>query len=184
MDIVDYRINRRAVIDDIHATPSGHNMLAGAKAGYLFDTGGLRVGPVAAVNYARTKINAYTETGDPVLTLNVQRQSLKAVTGSAGLELRGTMEMGGLAVRPYADVLAEKDFEGDGRIISYSETAAPVIVNSYALGNRTKRTYGRVTAGADFALGGAVSLQVQGSGSFERRGGNDLGGFAALKVGF
>jgi outer membrane lipase/esterase len=181
---VDYRINRRAVIDDIHATPNGHNMLAGAKAGYLFDTGGFRVGPVAAVNYARTKINAYTETGDPVLTLNVQRQSVKAVTGSAGLELRGTMEMGGLAVRPYADVLAEKDFEGDGRIISYSETAAPVIVNSYALGNRTKRTYGRVTAGADFALGGAVSLQVQGSGSFERRGGNDLGGFAALKVGF
>jgi outer membrane lipase/esterase len=181
---VDYRIRRTAVIDEINASPNGHNLLAGAKAGYLIDTGGLRVGPVAAVNYARTKIDAYTETGDPVLTLNVQRQRLKALTGSAGLELRGTLDMGGLAVRPYAEVLAEKDFEGDGRVIRYSETAAPTIVNSFALGTRTKRTYGRVTAGADLSLGGAVSLQVQGSGSFERRGGNDLGGFAALKLGF
>jgi uncharacterized protein YhjY with autotransporter beta-barrel domain/phospholipase/lecithinase/hemolysin len=181
---LDYRIRRTAVIDEIHATPKGHNMLAGAKAGYLMETGGLRVGPVAAVNYARTRMDGYTETGDPVLTLNVQRQRLKAVTGSAGLELRGSVDMGGLAIRPYAEVLAEKDFEGDGRVIVYSETAAPTIVNSFALGNRTKRAYGRVTAGADLALGGAVSLQLQGSGSFERRGGNDLGGFAALKVGF
>jgi uncharacterized protein YhjY with autotransporter beta-barrel domain/phospholipase/lecithinase/hemolysin len=181
---VDYRIRRTAVIDEIHASVNGHNILAGAKAGYLIETGGLRLGPVAAVNYARANLGGYTETGDPVLTLNVQKQRVKALTGSAGLELRGSAEVGGLAVRPYADILAEKDFEGDGRIIRYSETAAPTIVNSFPLGNRTKRTYGRVTAGADVSLGGAVSLQVQGSGSFERRGGNDLGGFAALKVGF
>ena len=181
---VDYKIRRTAVIDDIHASVNGHNMLAGAKAGYLMDTGGLKVGPVAAVNYARANVGGFTETGDPVLTLNVQKQRVKALTGSAGLELRGNAEVGGLAVRPYADVLVEKDFEGDGRIVRYSETAAPTIVNSFALGNRTKRAYGRVTAGADLALGGAVSLQVQGSGSFERRGGNDLGGSAALKIGF
>ncbi|MBV9931730.1 MAG: autotransporter domain-containing protein [Alphaproteobacteria bacterium] len=181
---LDYKIRRTAVIDEIHASPKGHNVLAGAKAGYLMETGGLRIGPVAAVNYARATIGGYTEAGDPVLTLNVQRQRVKALTGSAGLELRGNAEVGGLAVRPYAEILAEKDFEGDGRIVRYSETAAPTIVNSFALGSRTKRTYGRVTAGADLSLGGAVSLQVQGSGSFERRGGNDLGGFAALKVGF
>jgi len=181
---VDYKFRRTAVIDQIQASPTGHNMLAGAKAGYLMDTGGLRVGPVAAVNYARATIGGYTETGDPVLTLNVQRQRVKALTGSAGLELRGNAEVGGLAVRPYADVLVEKDFEGDGRIVRYAETAAPTIVNSFALANRTKRAYGRVTAGADLALGGAVSLQLQGSGSFERRGGNDLGGSAALKIGF
>jgi uncharacterized protein YhjY with autotransporter beta-barrel domain len=181
---VDYKIRRTAVIDDIHASVNGHNMLAGAKAGYLMDTGGLKVGPVAAVNYARANVGGFTETGDPVLTLNVQKQRVKALTGSAGLELRGNAEVGGLAVRPYADILVEKDFEGDGRIVRYSETAAPTIVNSFALGNRTKRAYGRVTAGADLALGGAVSLQVQGSGSVERRGGNDLGGSAALKIGF
>jgi outer membrane lipase/esterase len=181
---LDYKIRRTAVIDEIHANPKGHDLIAGAKAGYLLETGGLRIGPVAAVNYARATVDGYTETGDPVLTLNVQRQRVKALTGSAGVELRGTLDMGGLAMRPYAELLAEKDFEGDGRVIVYSETAAPTIVNSFALGNRTKRTYGRVTAGADFALGSAISLQVQGTGSFERRGGNDVGGFAALKVGF
>ena len=182
---LDYKITRRAVIDDIHASPKGHNLLAGAKAGYLLDAAGLKVGPVAAVNYARTKIDAFTETGDPVLTLNVQRQRLKAIVASGGLELRGNAEVGGLAVWPYGELLAEADIQGDGRIIGYSETAAPGIVNSFALGKRSERAYGRVTAGADLALGGAVALQVQGSGSFGRKGGgNDIGGFAALKVGF
>ena len=41
-----------------------------------------------------------------------------------------------------------------------------------------------MTAGASLALGGAVSLQIQGSTSFDRKGGNDKGGFVGLKVGF
>jgi outer membrane lipase/esterase len=181
---VDYRFRRTAVVDDLHGKTDGTNVLAGGKAGFLLDAGALRVGPVAAIQYARTKIDGYTETGDPVLTLNVGDQSVKALLGSAGLELRGTLDTGGLAIRPYASIMAEKDLEGDGRSIRYAGTASPTIVNTFNLQDRSKQVYGRVTAGASLALGGAVSLQVQATASFNRDMGNDAGGFAGLKIGF
>ena len=42
-----------------------------------------------AVDYARATIKGFTESGDPVLTLNVGRQRSDTLRGSAGLELRG-----------------------------------------------------------------------------------------------
>ena len=179
-----YRIRRTAVIDDIHARPSGTAVTAGGKAGFLFGAGGLRIGPVVALDYGRVRINAYTESGDPVLTLNVQSQKADVLLGSAGVEARGDLSSGGLSIRPYLAVTVDKDLRGDGRTILYAETTAPTIVNRFALANRGKDTYGRVTGGASLSLGGNLSLQVQGSGSFKRKGGNDFGGFAGLKVGF
>jgi len=176
--------HRRAVIDDIHGSADGRTAVAGAKAGWLATLGGARIGPVAGVQYARAKLDGYTERGDPVLTLNVAGQSVHALVGSAGLEARGTFDSGGLAIRPYASVTAEKDFDGDGRTIRYAGTASPTIVNSFVLADRSKQTYGRATAGADLSLGGTISLQIQGSASFGRNQGNDMGGFAGLKVGF
>jgi outer membrane autotransporter protein len=181
---MDYDIRRTAVIDDIRAETEGTAVTAGAKAGFLAGFGGLRVGPVVGLHYAKAKIDGYTETGDPVLTLNVGEQDVKALVGSAGLEARGDFSSGGLAISPYASLTAEKDFEGDGRAIQYAGTASPVIVNTFVLDNRSKEVYGRLTAGANLALGSAVSLQVQGSTSLAQDGGNDKAGFVALKVGF
>jgi outer membrane lipase/esterase len=181
---LDQDTTRRAVIDDIHGRANGRTAVAGAKAGWLATLGSARIGPVAGVQYARSRLDGYTESGDPVLTLNVAGQSVHALVGSAGIEARGVLDSGGLAVRPYASVTAEKDFDGDGRTIRYAGTASPTIVNSFVLSDRSKQTYGRATAGADLSLGGTISLQIQGSASFGRDSGNDMGGFAGLKIGF
>jgi outer membrane lipase/esterase len=177
------RTTRTAVIDDIHATPDGTTVTAGGKAGFLTGVGVLRVGPVVAVDYARAKIDGYTEAGDPVLTLNVNRQKADTLQGRAGLQARGTLSSGGLAVSPYVEVAAEREFKGDGRTVLYSETAAPTIVNRFVLPRRARDTHGRVTAGASLALGGALSLQVQGTTSFSRQDGDDRAGFIGLKLG-
>jgi outer membrane lipase/esterase len=179
-----YRINRSAVIDTIHSRPDGTSVTAGGKLGYLAGFGALRIGPVVALDYERVKVNGYTETGDPVLTLNVGSQKANSLLGNAGLELRGNFSSGGLSVSPYAAVTAERELQGNARTVTYAETAAPTIVNSFNLPRRSRDTHGRVTAGASLALGGAVSLQVQGSTSFSRKGGDDKGGFVGLKVGF
>ena len=142
------------MIDTIHARPDGKTVTAGGKAGFLAGFGGLSVGPVVSVDYARAKIEGYTESGDPVLTLNVGAQKADSLLGNAGLELRGNFSSGGLAVSPYAAVTAERELQGDGRIVRYSETAAPTIVNSFAEPRRSRDTHGRVTAGASLALGG------------------------------
>jgi uncharacterized protein YhjY with autotransporter beta-barrel domain/phospholipase/lecithinase/hemolysin len=181
---LDYRTRRTAVIDEISGETDGTAVTAGAKAGYLMGFGGMRVGPVVGLHYAKAEIDGYTETGDPVLTLNIADQDVKALVGSAGLEARGNFNSGGLAIAPYAELTAEKDLEGDGRAISYSGTASPVIVNTFVLDNRSKEVHGRLTAGASLSLGGSASLQVQGSTSFARDRGNDKAGFVAFKLGF
>jgi uncharacterized protein YhjY with autotransporter beta-barrel domain/phospholipase/lecithinase/hemolysin len=181
---LDYDISRAAVIDVINGRTDGQTVVAGAKAGWLASLGGLKVGPVAAVQYAKSKLDGYTESGDPVLTLNVGNQEVHALVGSAGLEARGALTSGGLSIRPYASLTAEKELDGDGRTIRYAGTASPTIVNSFVLANRSKETYGRVTAGASLSLIGSVSLEVQASASFGRNRGNDAGGFAGIKVGF
>jgi uncharacterized protein YhjY with autotransporter beta-barrel domain/phospholipase/lecithinase/hemolysin len=181
---LDYRTRRTAVIDEIDGEAEGTATTAGAKAGYLAGFAGLRIGPVVGLHYAKVEIDGYTETGDPVLTLNVAEQDVKALVGSAGLEARASFNSGGLAIAPYASLTAEKDLEGDGRAIRYAGTASPGIVNTFVLEDRSKDVHGRLTAGANLALGSTVSLQVQGSTSIARDGGNDMAGFAALKIGF
>jgi uncharacterized protein YhjY with autotransporter beta-barrel domain/phospholipase/lecithinase/hemolysin len=180
---IKYRIERDAVIDQIVARPGGNVMSAGAKAGYLVGAAGFSVGPVVALDYGEAKVDAYTEAGDPVLTLNVGRQKVKALLGRAGLELRGNLSAGGLGIRPYLEAAAEKDLEGDGRTIHYAGTASPTIVNSWVLPDRPKDVHGRLTGGAELGLGSRAALQLQGSATLSQKGGNEIGGFVAFKLG-
>ena len=81
---LDYDIARTAVIDEIAAETDGTALTAGGQAGYLFDLGGMRIGPVVGLRYAKVELDGFTETGDPVLTLNVEDQETDSLVGSAG----------------------------------------------------------------------------------------------------
>ena len=95
-----HRIRRTGVIDNMSARADGSHLTAGAKAGYLMPFGPLRVGPIAALDYARAKVDGYTEEGDAALTLDVSSQSYKAMTGQIGVEARGSLNAGIGAFRP------------------------------------------------------------------------------------
>ena len=179
-----HRINRMGVIDAMSARPSGSHVLAGAKAGYLMPLGGLRAGPVIALDYAKAKVNGYTETGDAALTLNVNSQRFSSLRGSAGLELRGDMDLGGMHFRPFAALLAEKDFKGDGRTVYYAQTSAPTIVNHFAFENASKKTYGRVNLGFGAGISPALSVDAGVSGTFGKKQGNETSGQLGLNLGF
>src|SRR4051812_2642159 len=84
-----HRITRAGVVSDLEASPNGSHSIAGAKGGYLMPFAGLRAGPIVALDYARAKVDSYTETGDAALALDVGSQSLKAFTGQLGVEVRG-----------------------------------------------------------------------------------------------
>ena len=158
---LDYDIRRTAVIDDIGAETDGTALIAGGQAGYLFDLGGMRLGPVIGLRYAKVELDGFTETGDPVLTLNVEDQETDSLIGSAGLELRGDLEVGGMTVQPYAQVALERQFAGDGRTVRYALTAAPTIVNQWVLPDRPDDLYGRVTGGVNVAISNAVQPAAQ-----------------------
>ncbi len=171
-----HRIQRVGVIDDLQAKPDGSHVTAGAKAGYLLPVWKVRAGPIVALDYARAKVDSYTETGDAALTLNVDSQTLKATTGQLGIEGRMSFIPG---VRSYATLAAERELSGNSRVIRFAQTSAPTIVNQWDV-SREKETYGRFTSGMSANLWEGASINTTISRTFGREGGQESG----LQIGF
>ena len=180
----DHEIERQGVVEGMQAQTDGDHWLAGAKAGYLFPVGIMRAGPVVALDYAKAKVDGYTETGDPALTLNVSSVSAKSFTGGIGAELRGDFDTGGLSVRPYLSAMVEKELSDNDRVVRFSQTTAPGIVNSWSLGDRSKSAYGRISGGGSAEILGGVTLNTVLSTTVGRDDGNDVSAQLGLNVGF
>ena len=171
-----HRIERIGVIDQLQANPDGSHVTAGAKGGYLMPIWFFRAGPIVAIDYARAKVDSYTEAGDAALALNVDRQTVKATTGQLGIEGRTSFIEG---VRSYATLAAERDLSGNSRVIRFSQTSAPIIVNQWDV-SREKETYGRFTSGMNIDLWDGATLNTTISRTFGREGGQESG----LQLGF
>ena len=137
-------------------------------------------GPVIAIDYAKAKVDSYTETGDAVLSLNVDSLSYKSLRDSVGMEVRGDFEGGGAQLRPFASAVIEKDFTGDERTVHFAQTSAPTIVNSFAFDDASKSAYGRIGLGFNAQILTSVSLDVAGSATV----GKDQGEETSAQVGF
>jgi outer membrane autotransporter protein len=177
-------IDRAGPFGDMGAKPKGSHFVAGLKGGYLMGVGAFRIGPVVALDYARVKVDGYTETGDPVLTLTVDDIKLRSMRGSLGAEVRGDFGGNGVQFRPYAALAVEKDFKGDGRTFAFSQTTAPEIVNSYSIDDVSKKAYGRLTVGASAQILSNVGLNVAISGTGGKDQGNETSGHLGVRVGF
>lgn len=173
------RITRTGVVQNMTADPHGSHTVVGAKGGYLMNLAALKIGPVVALDYARANVDSYTESGDPTLTLNVGSQHLKSFTGQAGLEVRG--DIAGL--HPFIDVTAERQFSGNGSVITFAQTTAPTIVNSWQVSN-SKETYGRISGGASATLTPGLSLDAFVSTTVSRNRGQETGGQIGVKAAF
>ena len=179
---VDYDMNRPAVIDQTGASTDGSVMTAGAQAGYLIGAGPMRVGPVIGLRYAKAELDAFTENGDPALTLNVDDQELDSLIGSAGVEARWNTDVGGLSVQPFAAVAVEKELAGDARTIRYALTTAPGIVNQWQAPARPDDSYARLGGGINFSLGRVVTLQVAASTTIGSDHGDEKAASLALRL--
>jgi outer membrane autotransporter protein len=146
--------------------------------------GPLSVGPVVALDYAKAKIDGYTEQGDAALTLNVSDQHYKALTGDIGVELRGGLGVPGASIRPYASAMLEKDLIGDGRTIFTSQTSAPLIVNRFDYPDRSTEVYGRLSGGLSASVMGALDVQAGASATLGRKQGNEVSANLGVRLGF
>jgi outer membrane lipase/esterase len=182
---LDYELERRAFLDDpITAETDGTGLVLGGEAGFLFGLSGVRAGPVVGVQYARARLDGYTESGDPVLTLNVEDRRVSRLVGFAGAEVDFDADLGGLAIEPFVKLLAEKELDSSSRSIRYANTTAPGIVNSFEPGQQDDDVYGRIEGGVSFDLGSAIAVQVQASATVEHPQGDELSGFIGVKLGF
>ena len=177
-------IERAGVVSELEAEPKGNHFIAGAKGGYLMPLGSVRVGPVVGLDYAKAKVDSYTETGDPVLTLNVDSLTYKSLRGSAGIELRGDFAGGGVQIRPFASAVVEKDFSGDSRTVRFSQTSAPIIVNSFDFDDASKKAYGRLSGGFSAAILSSVTLDAAASLTAGKDQGEETSAQVGLRFGF
>jgi outer membrane lipase/esterase len=176
---------RPGVVDVITSNPDGTSFVAGGKLGYLFDAGRSQIGPIAGLVYARARVNGFTEAGDPVLVLNVGTQTEEALVASAGVQFRAPFTVNGRVISPYLNLTAEDDLIGNGRIIQFSATSAPLIINNWAIPNGTSQhVYGRVAGGVVAPVTDNVALTANLSQTFARQGGNDFYGAGGFKVSF
>lgn len=179
-----HEIGRAGVVLPIEADTKGNHTVIGGKAGYLMPMGGLRVGPVAGLEYARAKVKGYTESGDDALNLNVAPISYKSMRGNLGVEIRGDLGGGGVNIRPYVAALVEKDFAGDKRTVHFAQTSAPTIINGYVLEPGSKKAYGRITGGFSAQMFSTVSLNLTGSATVDKEQGNESSASLGVTIGF
>jgi phospholipase/lecithinase/hemolysin/uncharacterized protein YhjY with autotransporter beta-barrel domain len=182
----NYRNVRPGVVDPITSNPDGTSVVAAGKVGYLFGTPDkVQVGPIGSLLYARAKVNGFTEAGDPVLTLNVGQQTAETLIGSVGAQFRFPFWVSGKLISPYVNLTADDDFIGNGRIVQFGATSAPIIINNWAIPNTNSRNvYGRVAAGVVAPFWNNVALTANVSQTFGRTGGNDFYGNGGLKISF
>jgi len=77
-----YALDRLGVIDTLHGSTHADVFTVAARGGYLVDFGAVRAGPIAGITYTHAVIQGYTETGDDLLTMIVDRQAIDALTAA------------------------------------------------------------------------------------------------------
>ena len=178
----DHDVSRFGVIDSMDADTDGHHWIAGAKAGYLMALGGIRLDPVAALDYAKVKVDGYSEDGDAALTLNVDSIKADSLRGSLGAELRADLGDGGTRFRPYGSAVIEKEFSDGERSVHFAQTSAPGIVNSFAFDDISKKAYGRFTGGASAAIVGGVTMDASLSFTAGKQQGEETSAHVGLSL--
>lgn len=182
---LNYRNSRPGIVDTITSSPYGTSFVMGGKAGYLFDVGKNQIGPIGGLTYVRAKLNGFTEAGDQLLTLAVGQQTAETLIGSVGAQFRFPFLVNDRLISPYVNLTMDQDFIGNGRIIQFGATSAPLIVNNWTVpASISQHVYGRVTAGVVAPVSNTVALTANVSQTFARQGGNDLYGNGGLKVSF
>jgi outer membrane lipase/esterase len=174
-----FSITRPGIISAITASPNGQSYVAGFDSGYLFDMPGFRIGPIVGLTYADSTVNAYAESGDPLITQSVAGQHENSLSGSAGLQARFPIALPtGVVVSPYIDLTAERDFLGNSRVLTTAFTAAPALPIYSIVGGSGTGTYGRLSGGLSGNIAPNLSAGIQAELTFARPGGNDYGATA------
>lgn len=173
-----YSVTRPGVIDALSASPDGGAFFTEAKGGYLFDTALFQIGPIASLAYAHTHVDAYTESGDPLLAQSVSGQHYNQLTGALGLQARKAVGFGPVLVNGFANLTANHDFLGGTRHVTTAQIYAPLLTIDTPIGPQGARTYGVFQAGASTELGNGFTAMLTGETSFGRSPGN----FASVSV--
>jgi subtilase-type serine protease len=139
----NHDVTRDTGLNTVTASPDSEEILAALHVGRLFEHGNTIYGPFGGIQYARTKVDGYEESG--VGGLEVGSQTGKSVTAHVGIQASTTIEKPGVTLVPQIRFSIEHEFEDNNRSVlsgPIGGTLSPVTVLGEDDG-----TYGRLTLG-------------------------------------
>ncbi|WP_338665851.1 autotransporter domain-containing protein [Pararoseomonas sp. SCSIO 73927] len=178
-----YETSRTGVISAVRGDPTGSSASMGLRGGYLVNAGPVRLGPIGGLTYTWSRSGNYTESGDGLLTNDVRRQTIDALTGSLGAQARLNVTVAGRSVTPYVNVTAEHDFIGRGRTLITNATFAQSLPVRSQVEERG-RTYGQVAGGISAEVVPGVAVMANAGTTFARRDGNDYAFWGGVRLTF
>jgi outer membrane lipase/esterase len=153
------------------ASPGGYSAFAAADAGYLFDVGNARLGPLVSIRYTHSAVDAYQENNAAMLDLAVGSQSADSAVGGFGVEATTHLTAAGYDIAPTASLTAEHEFANGKRSVTTSLAGglADTITTQGA-----QRTVGRIDTGVTVQLSPRALLALQFASSFGAAGTDHL----------
>jgi len=126
---------------------SGDEWTFGASIAADFGLGGWTLGPHAQIDYSRTEVDAYSESGGAGFAIAFGDQTIKSLQSVLGAHASYAISTGWGVVVPYGRLDWVHEFEDDSRSVPASfvqATAVPFVV----LTDEADRDFGRLSVGA------------------------------------
>lgn len=167
----DLELDRVGVVQDVEGRTDAETFAAIARGGYLFNFGSILAGPFVGVEYQRSEVDGYRETGDPYLAFDVDEQIQKSLISTLGLQIRAPFQLGGHQISTYMNIAWRHQFED-----SYSFTStlqqSPLLPIRTEVEYGESRNHGVIGGGLSVSLSSALSWQFSGSSEFGRESGD------------
>ncbi|UPK25690.1 autotransporter domain-containing protein [Bradyrhizobium sp. 195] len=177
-----FDISRTGFFGPITPNTDANTTVAAIKAGYLFDLGAARLGPIGGFTYTDTRVKGYSEAGDPFLTQRVADQFLQSAVVSGGLRLKPQFAAFGRA-DTFFDVTVEKDLRNSMPILQTAFTLAPD-VPIFTPVRPIRDVYVRMSGGLGYNFTPNARVNVAAEGIVANNGSNSFGLNAGFRYGF
>jgi len=165
-----------------HGSADGHNLTVALSTGWEFGQGALVHGPVMGVISQRIDVDGFAEDGAHLSTsLAYPDQSFDSLTGSAGWQMSYQINP---AVRPYARVVIEREFEKPASEAFAQAQSLPTTLPYAVPGVGMDRTWATATIGARARLSGALAANAGLSLNAGQKGGKHSMVFISIGNGF
>ncbi len=161
-------LDRRGVLAQVSGGTDADTFGAALRGGYLFDLGGLRVGPILGFRYSRTEVDGYSEGGDALLAYRVDGQNLTSKTGEAGVQLRTPFSVGGQSMEGYLNLTWQHEFGDRSRTLTTNLEQAPLLPIRTTVEDFESRDYGVIGGGVSLDLTHNLSVVLSASSTFGR----------------
>lgn len=162
----DLDLDRRGVLYPVSGSTDADTFGATLRGGYLFDLGGLRVGPLLGLRYSRTEVDGYRERGDALLAYRVDGQTLTSKTGEAGVQLRTPFHVAGRAMEGYLNLTWQHEFGDRNRTLTTTLEQAPLLPIRTSVDDFESRDHGVIGGGVSLALSDNLSVALSASTTF------------------